>query len=61
MATRPELYGDRLNMRISSQLMGKLRIIAKAKGITASEMVRRLVLNYVEGLGNENSKAVSQK
>lgn len=52
MTARPELYSERLNMRISAELMRKLKIIAKAKGITASEMVRRLVLNYVEGLSD---------
>lgn len=49
---RPELYSENLNMRISAELMNKLRIIAKAKGITASEMVRRLLLNYLEGLSD---------
>jgi len=31
--------------------MGKLRNVAFDKGITASEMMRRLLLNYLEGLG----------
>jgi len=50
--TRPELYSANLNMRISPELMRRLKLIARAKGITASEMVRRLVLNYVEGLSD---------
>jgi len=48
--TRPELYSAKLHMRISPELMRKLKVVAREKGITASEMVRRLVLNYLEGL-----------
>ena len=48
---RPRLYSDRLHLRISPELMGKLRNVAFDKGITASEMMRRLLLNYLEGLG----------
>lgn len=50
MPARPELYSHRLQVRISIELMEKLKTKAKAKGITASEMTRRLILNYLEGL-----------
>jgi len=55
---RPRLYSDRLHLRISPELMGKLRNVAFDKGITASEMMRRLLLNYLEGLGESVEEEV---
>ena len=50
--SKPELYSERFMIRITPALMAKLKAKAKAKGINASEMVRRLVLNYIEGIGD---------
>jgi predicted DNA-binding protein len=51
--TRPPLYSTELNIRISEELLEKLKKISKEKGITASEMVRRLILNYLDKLEKE--------
>lgn len=48
---RPKVYTERLDVRISPELMRALKMVSAKKGITASEMVRRLVVNYLEGLG----------
>ena len=49
---RPKLYSQDLHLRMSPELMRKLKAKAKAKGLTASEMTRRLILNYLEGLSD---------
>jgi predicted DNA-binding protein len=52
MAGRPEIYDVYFQLRISRELRSKFQKLARAKGITASEMVRRLMLNYLEGIGD---------
>ncbi len=50
--SKPELYSMRFMVRITPALLAKLKARAKAKGINASEMTRRLILNYLEGLSD---------
>ena len=52
MPARPEIYSVYFQLRISRELRAKFQKLARAKGITASEMVRRLMLNYLERVGD---------
>lgn len=50
----------RLNIKITSDLLDRIKVAAKAKQLTVSSLTRLLLINYVEKFENDRKNSESQ-
>lgn len=51
----------RLNIKLTADLLEKVKVVAKAKQLTVSSLTRLLLINYVENFENERKNTESEK
>ena len=50
----------RLNIKITADLLDKVKVAAKEKQLTVSSLTRLLLINYVENFENERKNTESK-
>ena len=50
----------RLNIKITAELMNRIKAVAKEKQLTVSSLTRLLLINYVERIENERKDSESK-
>ena len=50
----------RLNIKITAELMARVKAAAKAKQLTVSSLTRLLLVNYLERVENEQQNSKSK-
>ena len=50
----------RLNIKITADLMNRVKAVAKEKQLTVSSLTRLLLINYVERIENERKDSESK-
>ena len=53
----------RLNIKLTADLLERIKVVAKAKQLTVSSLTRLLLINYVENFenGRKNTEDISIK
>ena len=51
----------RLNVKISADLLERVKVVAEKKGLNVSSLTRLLLVNYVEKCENESKNIESKK
>jgi hypothetical protein len=51
----------RLNIKLTADLLERIKVAAKAKQLTVSSLTRLLLINYVENFENEREIIKSKK
>ena len=50
----------RLNVKISADLLKRIKVVAERKGLNVSALTRLLLVNYVENCENEESERLDK-
>ena len=51
----------RLNIKLTAELLGRIKTAAKEKQLTVSSLTRLLLINYVENFERERQSTESKK
>lgn len=50
----------RLNVKISAELLKRIKVVAERKGLNVSALTRLLLVNYVENCENEENERLDK-
>ena len=50
----------RLNVKISADLLKRIKVVAERKGLNVSSLTRLLLVNYVENCENEENERLDK-